>query len=172
MATSDFRDYTPAELIRVYAEVVAELNRRQIVRTRNAPLGDFVEYLSLQVYGGKLEPNSVKSHDLVDADGRKLQIKARSVQAANATTQFSAFRSWAFEVAVFVVVDDLYRLAWAREVPMQQVKDRARFVRHDNKYIVTTSQMRSLGTDVTAKFREPFGRELAPLATVAPLFEA
>ncbi|UJW36924.1 hypothetical protein L3Q67_44990 (plasmid) [Saccharothrix sp. AJ9571] len=76
------------------AASLQELRERGVVRTR-APLGDYAEYLAMRVYGGELAANSGKSYDLLAADGRRVQVKARTVGAATrAGAVFSAFRSF------------------------------------------------------------------------------
>jgi len=49
------------DLLAAYAAILQELRDRGVVRTRNAPLGDYAEYLVAEVYGGELAANSVKS---------------------------------------------------------------------------------------------------------------
>ena len=75
----DIESATVPQLLTQYAEILAELRKREVVRTRNAPIGDYAEFLSAAVYDGALEPNSGKSHDLIAADGRLVQVKARTI---------------------------------------------------------------------------------------------
>ncbi|MEA5360247.1 hypothetical protein VA596_11935 [Amycolatopsis sp., V23-08] len=56
------------KLLGRYAAILAELRDRGVVRTRNAPPGDYAEYLAAKDYDGTLELNSVKSYDLLAAD--------------------------------------------------------------------------------------------------------
>src|SRR5438309_1239761 len=68
-----------AELLAGYARTLDILRARGVLRTANPPAGDFAEWLVWSAFGGTLEPNSTKSHDVTDAAGRKLQVKARLV---------------------------------------------------------------------------------------------
>jgi hypothetical protein len=120
--------YSAHELLRQYADILRELRKRRIIRTANAPAGDLAETLVARAYSGMLAPNSEKSWDVTAADGRLLQVKSRVI-AANASSkpiQFSVFRSWEFDTAVFVVLTaETYDVLRALEVPSQSVHDRA-----------------------------------------------
>lgn len=72
-----------AELLVGYAEILAELRQRGVVRSDNAPAGDHAEWLVATALGGKLaETFSEKSWDVLlstDEKARKIQVKARVV---------------------------------------------------------------------------------------------
>ncbi len=97
---------------------------RGVVRTRNSPLGDLAETIALRAYGGSLAANSEKSYDLTTAQGRRIQVKARLVDPADRRSQnFSAFRSWNFDAALFLLFDSAsYDLLWARELTVEETK--------------------------------------------------
>jgi len=144
-----------AELLRRYAAILEELRLRGVVRTRNAPLGDFAEYLVVQVYGGELAANSVKSYDLVDGEGRRIQVKARTVgPGTRGGAVFSAFRSFDFEAAVLLVFDERsYDLLWAREVSPGMIEAAGRYSAHVNGHCVRIVTAEALGVDVSDRFR-------------------
>src|SRR3546814_20590701 len=58
----------------------SDLIHRGLIRTRNPPLGDLAEHLVWKAYGGTLADNSAKSYDVTDADGRRIQVKARAIE--------------------------------------------------------------------------------------------
>lgn len=71
-------DASVGELLAGYAGILVELRRRGVIRSANAPAGDYAEWLCATALGGKLVDNfSVKSHDLTLPDGRLVQVKAR-----------------------------------------------------------------------------------------------
>jgi hypothetical protein len=123
----DVRSPTVRDLLRLSARVVTELNRRGVVRSRNAPAGDLAEYLVSRAYQGELAAPSVKSWD-VQVGTRKLQVKCRLVGRDDRRSQsFSPFRSWEFNACVFVVFDcHTYDVVRAVEIPMETVKTLAR----------------------------------------------
>jgi hypothetical protein len=143
------------ELMGRYAAILAELRDRGVVRTRNAPLGDYAEYLAVQVYGGTLAANSVKSYDLLAADGRRVQVKARTVgPGIEAGAVFSVFRSFDFDVAVLMTFDSAtYALGQAREVPVTDLESAGRHSAHVNGRLIRITDGVRLGVDVTARFR-------------------
>lgn len=148
---------TPA-LLRQYAEILTELRARGIVRTSNAPLGDYAEHIALRVYGGTLAPNSAKSYDLVANDGRLIQVKARTVSlTTRPSTVFSVFRSFDFDAATLLVLDArTYDLKWARELSPEDVRESSRWSPHVNGHLLQVRKAEKLGTDVTGLFAPEF----------------
>ena len=143
------------DLLGRYAAILAELRERGVVRTRNAPLGDYAEHLAAKVYGGTLEPNSVKSYDLLAADGRRVQVKARTVGPdTRAGAVFSVFRSFDFDIAVLITFDSAtYVLRQAREVPVNELETAGRHSAHVNGRLIRITAGLRLGVDVTEQFR-------------------
>lgn len=143
------------DLLGRYAAILQELRRRCVVRTRNAPLGDYAEYLAERVYGGELAANSVKSYDLQAADGRRIQVKARAIgPGTRAGAVFSAFRSFDFDVAVLIAFDSsTYEVLWAREVPAADIEAAGRYSPHINGNLIPITVGTGLGTDITTRFR-------------------
>lgn len=121
-------DLTTHELLRQYAGTLRELRDRGIIRTLNAPAGDLAETLAARAYSGDLAQNSEKSWDVTAGDGRRLQVKSRAIAASALTkpVQFSTFRSWDFDDAIFVVfAAETYQILAAYEVPAGAVQGRA-----------------------------------------------
>ena len=134
---NDLSSCTSADLFALYRSILRELRSRGVVRTENAPAGDYAEYLVATALGGTLASNSEKSFDVL-ADGRRLQVKSRVV--SNPPTpgqlQLSPFRSFDFDEAVIVLLDDRdYAVRQAVSVPADAVRRAARFSAHVNGYI-------------------------------------
>jgi hypothetical protein len=123
----DVRSLTVRQLLRLSAQIVTELNRRGVVRSRNPPAGDLAEHLVARAYQGELAAPSVKSWD-VQAGDRKLQVKCRLVDRDDRRSQsFSPFRSWEFGACVFIAFDCYtYDVVRAVEIPVETVKALAR----------------------------------------------
>ncbi|MCX6400405.1 MAG: hypothetical protein NTX33_10810 [Propionibacteriales bacterium] len=128
----DLSDMSPRALLQTYAHILTELNDRGVTRSRNAPVGDIAEYLVRIAYEGELAPPSEKSWDVRAGDGRKIQVKSRLVVAdARGTQQYSPFRSWDFDVCVFVTFDAFsYGVLQALEVPSASIQGVAAAVPH------------------------------------------
>lgn len=84
---------TSEALLRQHCQILSELKRRQILRTGNNPTGDYAEWLAAQKLGLKLQGNSAKGFDAVDASGRRYQIKARRIEADTPSIQLSPMRN-------------------------------------------------------------------------------
>jgi len=72
----DIRNRSTRDLLAGYVEILDELLRRKVIRTRNAPAGDLAERVVAAAYGGELAPNLAKSWDVQASDGRLLQVSA------------------------------------------------------------------------------------------------
>lgn len=148
-------------LLGQYAAILAELRARGIVRTSNAPLGDYAEYLTQQVYGGDLAANSVRSYDLIDSEGRRVQVKARTwAPTTSPSSVFSVFRSFDFDVAVLLVFSQkTYELLWAVEMAPAAIERAARWSSHVNGHRLRVPLARRDGVDVTQRFDRALAAE-------------
>ncbi|WP_420733857.1 hypothetical protein [Brevibacterium luteolum] len=145
------------ELLQVEASIVAELRQRGLVRTNNKSLGDIAEQVVFAARGGVLEPNSMKSHDVTDPSGRRIQVKAMGGRAAGKGGKFSPFRSFDFDNAVFLVFEsNTFELALAREVSASDVEAVSRYSAHTNGRQPTLRQIENAGTDVTDEMRDAY----------------
>lgn len=141
-------------LLRTYAAILAELRSRGVIRTNNAPLGDYAEYLVARAYEGVLAANSAKSFDVGTGDGRRLQVKARTIgPKTSPSAVFSVFRTFDFDAAVVLVFDsETYELLWAREVSPEAIRENARWSGHVNGHVLRVAVAGGLGEDVTERF--------------------
>jgi hypothetical protein len=106
-----------------------------VIRTENARVGDYAEYLVATALGGQLAPNSEKLWDVLGNDGEKLQVKARVVSgpAEPGQLQLSPFRSFGFDSAVIVLLSDTdYAVSRASNVPRYVVETCAVCRQHVN----------------------------------------
>jgi hypothetical protein len=146
-------------LFSLYRAILHELKSRGVIRTENAPVGDYAEYLVATALGGQLEPNSKKAWDVVDNDGEKLQVKARVVSdpAEPGQLQLSPFRSFGFDSAVIVLLSATdYTVSRASKVPRHVVKSSAVYQPHVNGWVLF-ARPEIMGhadaTDLTAALR-------------------
>jgi hypothetical protein len=139
---------------------MGELLLRRLVRTANAPAGDYAEFLVAKALNGNLEDNSVKSYDLTCAEFGKVQVKARVVSSPikSSQRQTSPFRSDGFDYAAFVMLSNSdYRVVRAALVPRDVVSAQWTWRAHVNGHVVF---MRSsllndpMATDITERLRE------------------
>jgi hypothetical protein len=127
------------ELLRMSREPLLELKARGIVRTLNAPAGDYAEWLVAQTVGGVLTPNSTKSYDvLVESSGERIQVKCRVVVHPHRRSerQLSPFRSWDFDSVVIVLFDDAFGVRRMTKLPRDIVRAAATNQHHVNGDVV------------------------------------
>lgn len=156
MSAPDLSTTSTRDLLVHYGATLTELEARGVIRTRNAPLGDYAEYLAAQVYNGTLAPNSVKSYDMTTPDGTRYQVKARTIRPSmRAGAVFSQLRSWDFDYMLYLALDwETYEVTWAREVPVAELEGVGRFSAHVNATLVRVNVAKTLGVDVTARFQQ------------------
>lgn len=129
---------TPA-LLASYAAILTELEQRGVIRTRNAPTGDYAEWLVQHALGGVLEKNSTKSHDVTTADGSRLQVKCRVVSTPikPGERQLSVIRSWDFDQLAIVLLDRAsFGVLRAVLAPADVVRSVSVWIKHVNGFRV------------------------------------
>lgn len=124
------------ELLAEYTTILRELRLRKVIRSDNAPAGDYGEWIVARALDGTLVENlSGKSFDLTLPDSRRVQVKTRVVTnpPKAAQLQTSPFRSFDFELAALVLLRKTdYAVHRAVLVPVGLVQERARRVDHVN----------------------------------------
>lgn len=102
--TPDLAPLSVRDLLRLYADILNELVRRGVVRSRNAPAGDLGCWFSGRTAASWLRFR--KSWDVRAADGTVLQVKTRLLAAGDRHSHnYSPFRSWDFDACVFLISD-------------------------------------------------------------------
>ncbi|MEU8336899.1 DUF6998 domain-containing protein [Micromonospora tulbaghiae] len=155
------RSLSVRQLLGLYGQILTELIRRGVVRSRNAPAGDLAESVVAKAYRGQLAPQSEKSWDVRAADGTLLQVKCRVIEPGGRRTHvFSPFRSWDFHACVFVILNSAtYEVELAVQVPADEVRRAARPSSWVAGHRVTVGQIRSGldgAADVTDRLREAY----------------
>jgi hypothetical protein len=146
-------------LFSLYRAILAELKSRGVIRTENAPVGDYAEHLVATALGGQRAPNSEKAWDVLTPDGEKLQVKARVVSdpAEPGQLQLSPFRSFGFASAVIVLLSATdYAVSRASRVPRHVVESSAVYRQHVNGWVLFARPEimgHAEATDLTATLR-------------------
>lgn len=156
--TLDLSTFSESGLFSFYRDILGELKSRGVIRTENAPAGDYAEYLVKTALGGTLAHNSEKSWDVL-ANGEKLQVKARVVSdpAKPGQLQLSPFRSFSFDSAVIVLLSAAdYAVLRAAIVPRHVIESSATYREHVNGRVLFARPEimgHSETTDLTAILR-------------------
>lgn len=124
------------DLMRLYGEVIDTLRKRGVVRTGNAPLGDYAEHLFARAFGWRLENNSAVGHDAVDAAGLRFQIKTRRLRSnSSGERQLSVIRALPdakFDMLAAVLFAKDFEVYRAALIPHAVVMQRAAYIAHVN----------------------------------------
>jgi hypothetical protein len=160
LGPDDLAKLSTGELLALSRLILAELRRRGVIRSGNAPAGDYAELLVCVSTGGELAPASQKSWDVQTTGAETLQVKARVItNPANAgERQLSVFRSWDFDAGIIVLFVDDFRVRRAAKLTAAQLEAAARFVEHVKGYrVMATDALLDEGEDWTDRLRKAAG---------------
>ncbi len=133
----------PHELMNLYADILTELNRRQVVRTYNSPVGDYAEWLVKEKMKLALEANSQKGYDAIDPrNGFRYQIKSRWERNAPSpqSRELNVIRNYdkkQFDYLIALIFDKEFDVKEAYLIPHDMIARHAKFSKHQNGYILT-----------------------------------
>lgn len=120
--------FSESGLFSLYRTILRELKSRGVIRTENASVGDYAEYLVATALGGQLAQNSEKAWDVLGSNGERIQVKVRVVSdpPKPGQLQLSPFRSFIFDAAVIVLLSAAdYAVSRASKVPRHVVESNA-----------------------------------------------
>jgi hypothetical protein len=142
------------ELLALRRAIGAEIKARGHSRTASSLEGELLERTVAAAYGGHLVEVGTKSVDAVAADGRRLQVKVRSLEKG--VLRHWAFSDFDFDAAVVVAMDrETSAINWARELSSHEV--RAIAVPHDEDvWRLRMAPTRNAGIGVTEDLRRAF----------------
>lgn len=148
----DLKQCSVTELLRLSRAILRELRFRGIVRSGNAPAGDYAELLVQRATTGELAPKSQKSWDVLTPEGRRLQVKARVITPENPSRQLSPIRSWDFDELAIVLFDDHFDLTHAVFLDRAIAEAASRWNKHVKGWrLFATATLMAAGTDRTAE---------------------
>lgn len=122
----DLQDESDAALIRLYGEVMAEMRKRQIVRSANNPIADIAERLVASYYGVDPEPPNSKTYDVVTRTGATIQVKALR-RTSSSRRNLSPLRSLDFDFVAAVIFALDMRVDAVLLVPVSVVREHMRW---------------------------------------------
>jgi hypothetical protein len=152
-------DFPVAALLQLHGDVVAELRRREIVRSANNPAGDYGEFLFCRAFGWRLSAKSSADADAVDTNGLRYQIKSRRLTPQNGSRQLGFVRRLPerpFDRLAAVLLDASYRVQRAAIIPWEVVHARAAYVDSVNawRFLLTDAVWELQGVaDVTGDLK-------------------
>jgi|HubBroStandDraft_4_1064222.scaffolds.fasta_scaffold20910_3 hypothetical protein len=127
---------TTSGLLALYGTILDELRERRIVRSANAPGGDYAELLFVEAFGWTRVKNSVAGYDAVDASNNRYQVKSRRLPHPTTSRQLSALRNFPdapFDFLAGVLFSKDYSVMRAAIIPYNLIQPR--FSKHTNSSI-------------------------------------
>ena len=150
-------------LLELHGDVLAELRRREIVRSANNPTGDYGELLFSRAFGWTLNGNSSADADAIDADGLRYQIKCRRLATPKGSRQLGFIRRLPdrpFNHLAAVLLDGKFRVLRGAIFPYKVVQSQAAYVDSVRAWrFMLRDSVRELSgvVDVTAELRSAVG---------------
>lgn len=135
----DIKNLNIIELLRLQSSVTDELKTRNVVRTKNNPLGDYTEWLVANALGLELQTNSKTGYDGISKCGLRVQIKGRRITPDKTSRQLSAIRKYdkkEFDELAAVIFDEQYEIIDALLIPHEVVGEYAHYREHVNAHIL------------------------------------
>lgn len=129
---------TPS-LLKQFADILDELKRRGVVRTRNNPVADYAEWLVAQKLGFCLERNSRSGYDATNKNGERFQIKGRRLDPSNKSRQLSVIRNLdanEFDYLIGILFDRDFTVLEAYKIPRRIIGKYSKFSEHQNGHIL------------------------------------
>ncbi len=127
----DLANIPVSALLELHGDVIAELRRREIVRSANNPTGDYGELLFARAFGWVLNGNSSADADATDAEGLRYQIKSRRLARPNGSRQLGFIRRLPdrpFDQLAAVLFDSRFRVMRGAIIPYEVVLPLAAYV--------------------------------------------
>ena len=140
MTEFDWKALTVSKLLRCFADILDELKKREVVRTRNNPVADYAEWLVTQQLGLSLERSSNRGYDAIDQkSGKRYQIKSRRLDPTNESKLLSVIRNLdtnEFDYLVGVLFNRDFTVKEAYKIPHSVIREHARFSEHVNGHLL------------------------------------
>lgn len=122
-----------AELLKTYATVHEALRRRGLMRSTNAPTGDFASYLFCKAFGWEQSIDSTLGYDAKDPRGTLYLIRGKRITRHSPSRELPAIqdlpsRSFATLAAVLFLED--FTVQRAALIPIETVTTHASYSEH------------------------------------------
>jgi hypothetical protein len=137
---AELREWTLRSLLGAQADVLDELIRRGVLRSRNASVADYSEWLVKGALRLRLEGRSTKGFDALDPrTATRYQIKGKQPSLGNKSRQLSAIRGLndhGFDKLVALVLDREFMVSEAYLMPHRTVVRHVKFNERQNAHIL------------------------------------
>ena len=127
------------QILSLFADIMEELSKRGIIRSKNNPVADYAEHLVCKAFSLTAAAKSTKGYDATDVQGKRYEIKSRRQSARSKPTRFSAIRDFEaqhFDILVAVLFFQDFTVKRAALIPYSVVRKLAFRQEHVNGWIL------------------------------------
>ncbi|MFA6320280.1 MAG: hypothetical protein WCY36_00290 [Candidatus Omnitrophota bacterium] len=128
-----------SKILILFGDLMDELKKRGVVRTRNNPVADYAEWLTVRVFSLGIQTSSNKGFDAIDKKGIRYQIKGRRLDASNPSRQLGVIRDLdkkGFDFLIAIIFNKDFTIHDAYKIPHELIGEYARYSKHQNGYIL------------------------------------
>ncbi len=156
----DLSQLSSVELMQLNQLTLDELEKRDVIRTRNNPISEYTEWLVAEKMQMELAPPSTKGYDAKTRDGRKIQIKSRKNNLKNKSLVLGIIRNYElnqFDELITLIYNHDFSIRYAISIPHELVKEYGFYNEHQNGYTLRISNLLLKDTRVAdlIEFFEP-----------------
>ncbi|HGG1532943.1 TPA: hypothetical protein ACJFM6_002499, partial [Escherichia coli] len=140
----DLSQLSCVELMQLNQLTLDELERRDVLRTRNNPVCEYTEWLVAEKMQMELAPPSTKGYDATTSEGRKIQIKSRKNNLRNKSLVLGIIRNYElnqFDELIAVIYNHDFSIRYAISIPHELVKEYGFYNKHQNGYTLRISNL-------------------------------
>lgn len=127
-----------ADLLELYAEILNELQARNVVHSTNNPVANYAEKLANKALNLTGMPESTKGFDAIDCNGQKYEIKGRRPTKKNPSRQLSMIRelnNHHFDYLIGILFYESFKVYKACVIPHHVIVEKAKYTKHANACI-------------------------------------
>ena len=139
MNEANLRTLGNHQILGLFADILEELGRRGVTRSKNNPVADYAEHLACRAFSLAPAEKSTKGYDATDSTGKKYEIKSRRKSVRSNPTRFSAIRDLQnrhFDLLVAVLFSQDFTVMRAALIPYDAVLKLAFRQEHVNGWIL------------------------------------
>jgi len=168
MAPFDASSASTPELLRTYAEVHEALRRRGLMRSTNAPTGDYAAYLFCKAFGWEQSIDGTLGFDAKDSRGTLYLIRGKRITRHSSSRELPAIQDLAnrpFATLAAVLFREEFTVLRAALVPVDVVTANASYSEHARswRFLLTDGIWAAPGvSDVTVDLQKVAHEESGP----------
>ncbi|WDV44053.1 hypothetical protein PV797_10985 [Clostridiaceae bacterium M8S5] len=143
-------ELTELELMILNRDIVKELNKRNVVKTRNKPIAGYARWLIKNTFGFKQTVNPNEKYDFLDKDNNKYLVRSRQI-IGNKNLPFGIIRNLDdrnFDYLITVVFDEDFNIMESYKISYEVLQNEVDFNSYQKGFILGVSHISKLKSKV------------------------